>query len=69
MDTQRKWYPKKSAWARAKAAECRRQAMAVPGMGAISPKSRMAAMACAGKDFQRERYWLDIADRLEARGD
>lgn len=69
METKRTWHKKKSAWARAKAKAAREQAMSVPGSGAISPKTRRSAMGLVGSYFREELRWLDIAERLEARGE
>jgi hypothetical protein len=69
MDNKRKWHRKKSDWARAKAAEARDKAMTVPGAGAISPKTRRAAGPMVSLYFAEERRWLDVAQRLEAKGE
>lgn len=66
METKRKWYPKKSQWIRARAAELRAQRQAyVP-----SSNWRGVRANAAVRDWNlREASRLDrVAERLEAAG-
>lgn len=71
METKRKWYPKKSAWARAKAAELReqwgqRRAERVPSSNWRGVRAKMSGMDSL---LSEARKYDRLAERLEAAGE